>query len=118
MPAPSSPYLCGDIEGSWLHHWLPRPCWVPNFLLPALLFWGHPSEVIGGQPYGLYHLGALLLKVIIRRPGVLEKDLQRGLSTTVENGECGTPPIAGRLELMERRIVPVGQLQVKIGGPL
>ena len=25
------PYL-KRVEGSWLHHWLPRPCWVPVFL--------------------------------------------------------------------------------------
>ena len=22
--------LCREIEGSRLHHWLPKPCWVPN----------------------------------------------------------------------------------------
>ena len=29
-PQPLSPPTFWGIEGSRLHHWLPRPCWVPK----------------------------------------------------------------------------------------
>ncbi len=76
----------------------------------------YPLEAISGQRYTLDYPSASLLESILCRPGVLKKQLQCGLATTVEKGECVTPPIARALH--PRCLVPGAQFQTTIGIPL